>query len=240
VAKLDSSKINALTKKTKFKSIKTGDMPQKIAALATFHSGLINHLSDQEKSRIQQQGLKHIAKYFESYIDHLARVSPERYHHVYEPGMTGMEGGRLFSSNVSSNNTSAVLSYSFKPSRVPVDSGHVFKLKAQIMESGTPVTIRAKRSKKLAFEVDGEMVFATETFVSNPGGVAVQNSFTKTFNEFMTAKANQVLIDLGFYERIEKSILEETKLVLRKISNGTITGMAAQSAGSARKISRRA
>jgi hypothetical protein len=55
----------------------------------------------------------------------------------------------------------------------------------------------------------------------------------------MTSRANEVLIDLGFYERIERSILSETKLVLRKISSGTISGMAMQAASSAGKISKR-
>lgn len=240
MAKIDSSKIASLTKRTKFKTFKTGDISQKMAASVHFHAELINRLSNEEKSRIQEQGLKHIAKYFEAYVDHLARRYPERYHHVYEPGMVGDESGRLFKSSISKGTREAKLSYSFKPSRVPVESGHIFRFKAMIMESGTPVEIKAKRAKTLAFEVDGETVFAKETFVANPGGVAVQNSFSKTFNTFMNSKANQVLTDLGFYERIEKSILSETKLVLRKISNGTIAGMAAEAAKSAGKISRRA
>jgi hypothetical protein len=240
MARIDSTKIASLTRKTKFKTIRTGELPQKMAALANFHADLINHLSNEQKSRIQEQGLKHIAKYFESYVDHLARMSPEKYHHVYEPGMVGDERGRLFKPSFEKTNKQATLLYSFKQSRVPGNSGHVFRMKATIMESGTPVQIEAKRAKRLAFEIDGEMIFAKETMVINPGGTAVQNSFSKTFNTFMTAKANQVLIDLGFYERIERSILEETKLVLRKISSGTISGMAAEAAKSANKISRRA
>jgi hypothetical protein len=55
----------------------------------------------------------------------------------------------------------------------------------------------------------------------------------------MSSRANEVLIDLGFYERIERAILSETKLVLRKISSGTISGMAMQAAASAGKISKR-
>jgi hypothetical protein len=240
MSKIDSTKIASLTKKTKFKTIKTGELPQKMAALANYHADLINQLSNEEKARIQEQGLKHIAKYFESYVDHLARLSPERYHHVYEPGMVGNENGRLFKSSLGKTNRQATLLYSFKQSRVPGDSGYVFRMKATIMEAGTPVQIKAKRAKRLAFEIDGEMVFAKETMVINPGGTAVQNSFAKTFNTFMNAKANQVLIELGFYERIERAILEETKLVLRKISSGTISGMAAEAAKSAGKISRRA
>lgn len=238
MARIDSTKIASLTKKTKFKSVRTGDLPQKIAATAHFQAELINRLSNEEKVRIQEYGLRHISKYFESYVDHLARVNPNRYHHIYEPGQSGDPRARLFKSSVSSDKNKALLQYSFLPSRIPGESGQVFKSKAIIMESGTPVTITPKRAKSLVFEIDGEMVFAKESYVTNPGGVAVQNSFTETFNLFMTSKANEVLIELGFYERIEKAILSETKLVLRKISSGTISGMAMQASASAAKISK--
>jgi len=239
MSRIDSTKIASLTKKTKFKSIRTGELPQKIAATAHFQAELINRLSNEEKVRIQEYGLRHISKYFESYIDHLARVNPTKYHHIYEPGQSGDPRARLFKSNVTSDKNKAVLQYSFLSSKVPGESGQVFKSKAFIMESGTPVTITPKRAKSLVFEVDGELVFSKQSYVTNPGGIAVQNSFTETFNQFMSSRANDVLIDLGFYERIERAILSETKLVLRKISSGTISGMAMQAAASAGKISKR-
>ena len=240
MAKIDSAKIASLTKKTKFKSVRTGELSQKIAATAHFQAELINRLSNEEKLRIQEYGLRHISKYFESYVDHLARVNPNRYHHIYEPGQSGDPRSRLFKSSISSDKNKALLQYDFVSSRVPGESGQVFKSKALIMESGTPVTITPKRAKSLVFEVDGELVFSKQSYVTNPGGVEVQNSFTETFNMFMTSRANEVLIELGFYERIERAILSETKLVLRKISSGTISGMAAEAAKSAGKISRRA
>jgi len=238
MARIDSTKIASLTKKTKFKSVRTGELSQKIAATAHFQAELINRLSNEEKNRIQEYGLRYISKYFESYLDHLARVNPKKYHHVYEPGQSGQENARLFKSSISSGSNKAVLQYSFLSSRVPGESGQVFKSKAFIMESGTPVTIEPRTAKSLVFESDGELVFAKKTYVVNPGGTEVQNSFTETFNSFMTAKANEALIELGFYERIEKAILSETKLVLRKISSGTISGMAMQAAQSAGRISK--
>lgn len=238
MAKIDSARIASLTKKTKFKSVRTGELSQKIAATAHFQAELINRLSNEEKLRIQEYGLRHISKYFESYVDHLARVNPNRYHHIYEPGQSGDPRSRLFKSSISSDKNKALLQYDFVSSRVPGESGQVFKSKALIMESGTPVTITPKRAKSLVFEVDGELVFSKQSYVTNPGGVEVQNSFTETFNMFMTSRANEVLIELGFYERIERAILSETKLVLRKISNGTISGMAMQASSSAAKISK--
>ena len=238
MAKIDSAKIASLTKKTKFKSVRTGELSQKIAATAHFQAELINRLSNEEKLRIQEYGLRHISKYFESYVDHLARVNPNRYHHIYEPGQSGDPRSRLFKSSISSDKNKALLQYDFVSSRVPGESGQVFKSKALIMESGTPVKITPKRAKSLVFEVDGELVFSKQSYVTNPGGVEVQNSFTETFNMFMTSRANEVLIELGFYERIERAILSETKLVLRKISSGTISGMAMQASSSAAKISK--
>jgi hypothetical protein len=238
MAKIDSARIASLTKKTKFKSVRTGELSQKIAATAHFQAELINRLSNEEKLRIQEYGLRHISKYFESYVDHLARVNPNRYHHIYEPGQSGDPRSRLFKSSISSDKNKALLKYDFVSSRVPGESGQVFKSKALIMESGTPVTITPKRAKSLVFEVDGELVFSKQSYVTNPGGVEVQNSFTETFNMFMTSRANEVLIELGFYERIERAILSETKLVLRKISSGTISGMAMQASSSAAKISK--
>jgi hypothetical protein len=238
MARIDSARIASLTKKTKFKSVRTGELSQKIAATAHFQAELINRLSNEEKLRIQEYGLRHISKYFESYVDHLARVNPNRYHHIYEPGQSGDPRSRLFKSSISSDKNKAMLQYDFISSRVPGESGQVFKSKALIMESGTPVTITPKRAKSLVFEVDGELVFSKQSYVANPGGVEVQNSFTETFNMFMTSRANEVLVELGFYERIERAILSETKLVLRKISSGTISGMAMQASSSAAKISK--
>ena len=46
MARIDSTKIASLTKKTKFKSVRTGDLSQKIAATAHFQAELINRLSN--------------------------------------------------------------------------------------------------------------------------------------------------------------------------------------------------
>ena len=140
--------IDALIKPQKRNHVRTGDIVEKIAAAAKFNLELAQQLSTTQKSRIQKYGLEMLAKYFESYVDNVARANSYKYHHIYEFNETGNKSSRLFVGAINGNNPT--LSYSFKQSSKPSTSGYVFKNKAFVMENGIPIRINpinAKRDK---------------------------------------------------------------------------------------------
>lgn len=237
MARINTSSLQPLTKRQYSKHLRTGDITQKMAAAAIFQSELINALSNEEKTRISSAGLKMLSVYFEAYVDNLARSNHKMFHHVYEPNMTGDKRSRLFESSISEAGK-PTLTYNFKKSRVPSDSGYVFENKAYVMENGIPVTIKATNARYLKFKYKGKFRTKKQVFVANPGGLRVQNAFIDTFDDFMKKKAKKVLTDLGFFERIEKGIEKESRVILARISAGKIEGMAASASSSARNISR--
>jgi hypothetical protein len=67
--------------------------------------------------------------------------------------------------------------------------------KARIIEFGIPVVIKPRTSNVLAFEDNGDMVFtAGPVNVANPGGVAAQGGFEKTFDMFFTRYLSQAFL----------------------------------------------
>lgn len=207
-------------------------MPEKMIALATFHGALLKNLEENAPAgrRIKDAGVRIVSTYFEAYLDAIARIDPYRYHHIYEFGMTGNKTGRLFRSSIKNG----AVNYSFIDSKVPNQNGDIFVKKAFVMESGQPLTINASPGKFLAFEIDGEQVFARSTYVQNPGGPYVAGSFRAIFEEYFNSRLpNAALRDAKFYDTIEKSILDETRKVSSRISAGSVRQSAQKAAESA-------
>lgn len=207
-------------------------MPEKMMALAKFHGSLLTNISEDGivGGRIKESGARIVARYFEAYLDAVARIDPYRYHHIYEFGMTGNKSGRLFRSTIKNGS----ISYSFTDSKVPNENGQVFVKKAFIMESGQPLQITPKNSEFLAFEIDGEQIFARSTYVQNPGGPYVAGSFKAIFEEYFKSRLpNNALRDSGFYDTIEQGISEETLKVSSRISSGAVRQYAQQAAQAA-------
>jgi hypothetical protein len=55
----------------------------------------------------------------------------------------------------------------------------------------------------------------------------------------MTSMAGAALADLGFFERIEKGIANESRIALARVSAGKIEGMASEASRAANNIVRR-
>jgi hypothetical protein len=236
--RINTSSLDSVTKAKKKNHIRTGNMVEKIVATVKFNSELINQINNEQKPRIQEQGLKLIATYFEAYVDNLARMNNSRFHHLYEPGRSGAKDSRLFQGSVTSR-TKPILTYNFTPSVLPGDSGYVFENRAFVMENGIPLNIKAKDSQYLKFEYEGEFYSKKQVYVANPGGTEVENSFSETFNTFMTSMADDALRDLGFFQKIERGIANESRIALSRVSAGKIEGMAQEAAKSANTIVRR-
>lgn len=187
-----------------------GGMPEKAVAMATFYSSMISSMTQNQTvyNKLTKSGAKMITNYFEAYIDHLARANPKAYHHLYEFNSIGNKTSRLFKATIKNGQ----ISYDFIESRKPNEDGYTFSRKAFIMESGTPVEIFPRESSLLAYEMDGDMVFSRYSYVENPGGEDVVNSFTKTFEKFFSSKLPEVALkEGGFYDTVIGGIEREVK-----------------------------
>lgn len=205
------------------KKVDTGKMPEKIMAVARYHSDLLVELNNtKNRNQIIESGLKILGKHFGAYLDNLARREHLSFHHVYETGRTGDESARLFSYTINNANGVPTLQFNLKEASMPEKSGQVFKRKAFIMEDGTPLTINPKRGKLLVFQLNGQDIFAKQSYVPNPGGTAVQGSFANAFNSYIENTADSVLTDMGFYDKINSMMEKESEDALSKISNGRV------------------
>lgn len=214
--------------------VKTGKMPEKIIAVARYHAKVLQELHENEKNRNQiiENALNIVGKYFNFYMDNLARRDHMSFHHVYETGKTGQENARLFYYTISKNSGTPSINYQFKDATVAERSGQVFRKKAFVMEDGSPVIIKPKNGKYLVFDMNGEKMFAKKVFNPHPGGDQVAGSFADAFNMFMARNAQQILEDMGFYDKINKEISTESDVALSRINSGNLNseGMAVDSA----------
>lgn len=147
------------------------------------------------KNKFKQMIFDQIEKDFGNYIDAKARTKPKSLHHVYEWRKTGQKTGRLFKLYmIPSNTLSFKLDYELLPSRTFVSNGiskksYKFSEKAHIIESGTPVTISPRSSKRLVFKINNSIVFMPEgasVVVKNPGGTAAKNQFKLAYSHFFS------------------------------------------------------
>lgn len=209
-----------------------GQMPDKMIAMATFHGSLLKELQNNPKvyEKISNAGARLISKYFDSYVDHIARIDRYRYHHIYEFGMTGSSSGRLFKSSIKNG----TISYTLTEASVPNDDGYSFSRKAFIMEAGDPITIIPKDSNFLAYDLNGETVFSKKSYVAQPGGKYVAGAFESLFNEFFKSNLpEKVLKEFGFYDTIVKGIESETSKASSRINSGDVKRSAQMAAEAA-------
>lgn len=156
-----------------------------------------------------------IKNILEEFIDSNASVDPQTLHHMYEWNQVGQASGRLFNINAVSNGYGVNFTASFNQSQTIKDGSRVpFYDKAKIIEFGIPVVIEAKTSNVLAFEDNGETVFTPGPInVTNPGGVAAQGGFEKTFNMFFSRYLSQAFLrSTGIAAYLEKPMLYKSNL----------------------------
>ena len=140
------------------------------------------------------------------YIDLEARANPASLHHVYEWYRVGSPSARLYNLSYSVSGSVLSINSSFKQSTsVSNGSSTPFYNKAAIMESGIPVSIKPKKNF-LVFNVDGETVFTSkEVSVQDPGGRAVQGSYQRIFDQFMTRYFSQSFLRAsGIFDYVSK------------------------------------
>lgn len=126
-----------------------------------------------------------------SYIDSNAKVSPQFLHHVYEWNNVGSPNARLFDISYIMSGNGLSINSTFRQSNTIKDGSRVpFYNKAEIMENGTPVTIKPTKAQALSFTKNGEKIFTKKPVtVTNPGGQTqgqYANVFDSFFNQYFT------------------------------------------------------
>ena len=152
----------------------------------------------QNEQYFNQQLAELIKEAFYKYVDSTARLDPDRLHHMYEWEQTGVDKARLFRIEAFTGQQSIRFVTEFMQSTsVSPTANEPFVNKAEVMESGTTVTVSPRSGGVLAFEGDdGEMVFTSdEVTIDNPGG-NVSGQFAAVAREF-------------FINYLDKGILKE-------------------------------
>jgi hypothetical protein len=180
------------------------DFSVKMSNLSLYNKGFLNGINmNRQKFNLQlgQYSLEILNKF----IDSKARMSPDQLHHVYEWDQVGSPGARLFEIETSATQTSIIFYGRFLPSKSVNDtSSEPFVQKAEIMENSIMIEISPKSSNVLAFEVDGETVFTTDSiYIANPGGDAVAGSFGRVVEDFFdNYYTNTVLLQAGIFQKL--------------------------------------
>jgi len=157
----------------------------------------------------------------------LARSKKSYFHHIYEWEQVGKETGRLFrlikknnglgsatiytKFNVSKKRSpiSSILRTPGKSGRMVKNSG-VFKNKAEVMESGTPVGFITTRT--IAFVgKDRNIVFVPSgknISIKNPGGKDTVGAFSKHFASWWSINFSGILDNSGVIRKVEANVAQ--------------------------------
>jgi hypothetical protein len=164
--------------------------------LAKYSIGFLEGV-DAAKPVIMDSLGKEIIEMLKDFIDTNARVDPDTLHHVYEWYQTGSPAARLFDIEyIITGNNGLSFNYTFSQSASFAKNSNVpFYDKAQIMEKGTPVTIKPKSGGVLSFSDNGEQIFTKKpVVVENPGGDGVQGGFERTIKTFFDSYFTQAFL----------------------------------------------
>jgi hypothetical protein len=189
-----------------------------ISATLYYQASVIDKLNTSKafKNKFTNTVFKQIKEDFGLYVDALARSKPKSLHHVYEWGKAGNSTNRLFTLNkLSSEGISFQLNYELLPSKKFVPSSktnkkYIFENKAEVIEKGMPVIISPKASKRLVFEIDGEVVFmpkGASVTVPRPGGKAATNQFKLAYSRFFSGDLVNLSIKKSGFQKIFSSAM---------------------------------
>ena len=193
------------------KNVQDSNVAQ-ISAFLYYQASVLSKLEENKafRSKFKTIIFNQIEKDFGAYIDSQARVKPKSFHHVYEWRLLGSPEGRLFKLKpLASPGLSVKIDSEFLMSKTLVPymkrkgtKRYKFANKAAVMESGVPVVIRPRASKRLVFEIDGLTVFmpkGASVTVKSPGGTASNHQYRIAYARFFTGQmVNQSIQRSGF------------------------------------------
>ena len=177
-----------------------------------------------------------LGKRFMSATDSYSAVNRKSMHHIYEWNQTGSPNARLFVLERSAVlNGSMSVSSKFLLSKTPVPiaselrssskngkyirTSHIFKQKAEVMESGKLVSFQAKKTLAFLGKEGIHFVRAGKVInIVNPGGVAVKGSFQHFMSNWYSKNAQSIMDSSGLYEKI----VQEVALCLNANNSGPV------------------
>jgi len=171
------------------------DFNKEMKKAIDYSTGFING-AEQNEQYFNNQLAEIIKEAFYKYVDSVARLEPDRLHHIYEWEQTGVDKARLFRIEAFSGRQSIRFVTEFMQSTsISPTANEPFVNKAEVMESGTTIKISPRGDGPLAFQGDdGEMVFTNEEVtIENPGG-NVAGQFAAVAREFFTNYLDQALL----------------------------------------------
>jgi hypothetical protein len=188
--------------------------------------GFLDGVKVGKKAFLNNMGLM-TTELLKEYIDSNARVNPEALHHIYEWYKVGSPDARLYDINYTISNLGLSFVSTLKQSTSIKDGSSVpFYNKAKIMEDGTPVTIRPRKSNVLVFEDGGETVFTKgEVFIESPGGPATKGAFENIVNIFFNRYFTQAFLKTsGIHQYLSNPVVYKQNLKAGRTS-GRIKGV---------------
>jgi hypothetical protein len=177
-----------------------------------------------------------LGKRFMSATDSYSAVNRKKMHHIYEWNQVGSPNARLFVIERTAilNGSVTVLSkFLLSKTAVPVAAelrssskngkyirtAHIFKQKADIMESGKLVSFEAKKTLAFLGKEGIHFVRAGKVInIVNPGGVAVKGSFQHFMSGWYSKNAQPIMDSSGLYEKI----VQEVALCLNANNSGPV------------------
>lgn len=169
------------------------DFNKQMNAAIQYSDGFLKGV-DQYETYFNAQLAEIIKQAFYKFVDSTARLEPDRLHHVYEWGQTGVDSARLFRIEAFSGRQSIRFVTEFMQSTSTSPSANEpFVDKASVMEAGTTINIAPRSGGVLAFEGDdGDMVFtSSEVTIDDPGGPEVKGAFAAVAREFFSGYLNK-------------------------------------------------
>ena len=175
--------------------IDTKSFEKQLTNIANYSFGFIDGINRGKREFLNNLG-KGVIFALGQYIDSEARANNRSMHHVYEWYKTGSPSARLFNLDYTVSNLGLSINSTFRQSSTMKEDMTVpFYNKAKIMEEGIPVVIKPKGNGALKFSNGGEEIFVRKPItITNPGGVEVEGSFERVFDEFMRTYFTQAFL----------------------------------------------
>lgn len=170
---------------------------REMSNILQYATGFIDGAQKAKPIMMKNLGYK-IKEVLYAYIDAMARMEPQRLHHVYEWYKVGSPESRLYDLDCTVSGVGLTISYTLSQSKTVRNGSNVpFYNKATIMENGTPVTIKPKNAQALVFDQDGKTIFTRQpVHVTEPGGPAVHGAFAETLKVFFDSYLSQTMLDV--------------------------------------------
>lgn len=191
--------------------------------------GIEEIISSKSKTQIAKAVFTITSKRFILDFSKAAAASPKKYFHMFEWEEVGNPDQKLFKvkrEKVANGNMMIRLDYSKSRKPVPIDpellkSGKngksvtkrsIFANKAEVMESGRPVSFTTKQYIVFMSSRTNKPVFlAPGTFVTikSPGGQKTTGSFDKFAEAWYASKVDSAVRRSGMFKSMEKAIVKQ-------------------------------